>query len=72
MTRTVRSTQRMQEKATGEAEAKYGEVLRKTKRDLERACKQQQDSEQQAQDRQKQQAMEADKAKKELTVLHKS
>ncbi len=32
MTRTVRSTQRMQEKATGEAEAKYGEVLRKRDR----------------------------------------
>jgi hypothetical protein len=61
----------MQEKATGEAEAKYGEVLRKTKRELERACNLQQDSEQQAQDRLKQQAMEAEKAKKELTVVHK-
>ena len=48
LTRTVRSTERMQEKARGEAEAKYGEVLRKTKRELERACKLQQDSEQQA------------------------
>ncbi len=48
LTRTVRSTERMQEKATVEAEAKYGEVLRKTNRELERACKLQQDSEQQA------------------------
>ncbi len=71
MTRTVRSTERMQEKATGEAEAKYGEVLRKTKRELERACKLQQDSEQKAQDRLKQQAMEAEKAKKEVTLVHK-
>jgi len=71
MTRTVRSTQRMQEKATGEAEAKYGKVLRKTKHELERACKLQQDSEQQVQYRLKKQAMQAEKAKKEIIVIHK-
>ena len=71
LTRTVRSTQRMQEKATGEAEAKYGEVLRKTKRELVMACKLQQDSEQQAEYREKQQSKEAEKAKKELSVVHK-
>jgi hypothetical protein len=71
MTRTVRSTERMQEKATVEAEAKFGEVLRKTKRELVRACKQRQDSEQQAQDRLTQQAMEAEKAKKGLSLVHK-
>lgn len=71
MTRIVRSTERMQEKATDEAEAKFGEVLRKTKRELGRACKLQQDSEQQAQDRLTQQAIEADKAKKVLTLVHK-
>jgi chromosome segregation ATPase len=71
LTRTVRSTERMQEKATEEAEAKYGEVLRKTKRELKKACKLQQDSEQQAENRQKQQSKEAEKAKKELTVVHK-
>ncbi len=71
LTRTVRSTERMEEKARGEAEAKYGEALRKTKRELERACKEQQDSEQQAEHRRKKQAMEAEKAKKELSVVHK-
>ncbi len=73
LTRTVRSTERMQEKVTGEAEAtsKYGEVLRKTKRELERACKLQQDSEQQVQYRLKKQAMQAEKAKKEIIVIHK-
>ena len=71
MARIVRSTERMQEKATVEAEAKLGEDLRKTKRELGRACKLQQDSEQQAQDRLTQQAMEAEKAKKVLTLVHK-
>jgi len=61
----------MQEKATVEAEAKFGEDLRQTKRELGRACKLQQDSEQQAQDRLTQQAMEAEKAKKGLSLVHK-
>jgi chromosome segregation ATPase len=71
MTRIVRSTQRMQEQATVKAEAKFGEVLRQTKRELGRACKLQEDSEQQAQDRLTQQAIEAEKAKKVLTLVHK-
>ena len=71
MARIVRSTERMQEKATVEAEAKFGEDLRQTKRELGRACKLQQDSEQQAQDRLTKQAIEAEKALKVLTLVHK-
>ena len=60
----VRTKARMQERAIDKAEAKFGEELRATKRQLEK-------NKQEAQDRLKEQDREARKAEKELTVLHK-
>ena len=60
----VRTQARMQERAIDKAEAKFGEELRVTKRQLET-------NKQEAQDRLKEQDREARKAEKELTVLHK-
>jgi hypothetical protein len=67
----VRSSGRMQERAIDKAEAKFGEELRATKRQLEIKENETQEREKQAEDRLKEQDREARKAEKELTVLHK-
>ena len=60
----VRTKARLQERATDKAEAKFGEELRATKRQLEK-------NKQEAEDRLKEQDREARKAEKELTVLQR-
>jgi hypothetical protein len=71
VTRTVRTKERMQKMAKAEAEAKYGAVLRETKRELYSAGKKQQEIEEKAEERLRRQSMEARKVNKDLTVVHK-
>jgi chromosome segregation ATPase len=67
----VRTKGRMQERAKEEAEAKLGEILRETKRELTKAGRKQHEIEKNAEDRLKGQEMEARKAEKDLTASHK-
>jgi hypothetical protein len=61
----------MQERAINKAEAKFGEELRATKRQIERKEKETQEIEKEIEERLKEQDREARKAEKELTGLHK-
>jgi hypothetical protein len=67
----VRIKARMQERAIDKAEAKLGEELRATKRQLQNKEKESQEIEKQAEERLKVQEMEARKAEKDLTKGHK-
>ena len=67
----VRTKARMQERAIDKAEAKLGEELRATKRQLQIKEKETQEIEKQAEERLKVQEMEARKAEKDLTKGHK-
>ncbi len=67
----MRTSGRMQEIAKEGAEAKLGEELRKTKRELQKAVKKHKEKEKEAEDRLKRQEMEARKEGKDLFVGHK-
>jgi chromosome segregation ATPase len=67
----VRTSGRMQEIAKEEAEAKLGEELRKTKRELQKAQKKHKEKEKEAENRLKRQEREARKAGKDQLVGHK-
>jgi chromosome segregation ATPase len=67
----VRTKARMEERAKVEAEARLGEELRETKRDLRRAQMEKTDMEKEAEVTLRRQENEARKAERDLTVVHK-
>ena len=69
--RTVRTTERIQEQATVDAEAKLGEQLRQTRRELQKSGKRHKEKEVEAENRVNRLAMESRKALKDLTAGHK-
>ncbi len=67
----VRGKARLEEMAKVEAEAKFGEEFRHSKRELQRAGKKQQELEKHVEERLKLQEKAARKAEKDLTAGHK-
>ena len=67
----MRTKARMKERAKVEAEAKLGEELRETKRDLRRTQMEKTDMEKEAEVTLRRQENEARKAERDLTVVHK-
>jgi hypothetical protein len=71
LTRTVRTRERIKEQATGEAEAKFGGQLRRTRLKLHMSEKRLKEKEVEAENRVNRAAMEARKELKDLTAGHK-
>ena len=71
LTRTVRTTEGIQEKATFAAEAKLGGQLRQTRRELQKSCKELEEVETLGNERVQRQILEARKAEKYQSAGHK-